>query len=64
MDILDLDKLVGLVQTEAIARAEDAGFRTHIVRRDKENFGGTGNYRIDRLNFEIDNGKVTKAWIG
>jgi hypothetical protein len=35
-----------------------------VVRRDDENFAVTMDYRINRINLEIDNGLVTKTFIG
>jgi hypothetical protein len=55
---------VGLTKKEAIAKAEAAGTPWRILREDKETFLVTQDFVEHRVNFEIDNGKVTKATNG
>ena len=55
---------VGLTKKEAIAKAEAAGTPWRITREDKETFMVTLDLNPARINFEIDNGKVTKATYG
>ena len=55
---------VGLTKKEAIAKAEASDTPWRILREDKETFMVTQDYNPARINFEIDNGKVTKATTG
>ena len=55
---------VGLTKKEAIAKAEASDTPWRILREDKETFMATQDYLENRVNFEIDNGKVTKATNG
>ncbi len=55
---------VGLTKKEAIAKAEASDTPWRILREDKEVFMVTQDFVEDRINFEIDNGKVTKATYG
>jgi hypothetical protein len=55
---------VGLTKKEAIAKAEASDTPWRITREDKETFMVTQDFVQDRVNFEIDNGKVTKATNG
>jgi len=55
---------VGLTKAAAIAKAEDQGRPWRITREDGESFPGTLDYNPERVQFEIDNGKVTKATFG
>jgi hypothetical protein len=56
--------LVGLTEDEAKAKITDLGMKVRIRNRDGETFMGTCDYRRDRVNLSIDNGKVTNATIG
>jgi major membrane immunogen (membrane-anchored lipoprotein) len=58
------DAYVGLTKQAAIARADAAGTPWRITREDDESFMVTQDYEPDRLNFEIDDGKVTRATYG
>jgi hypothetical protein len=55
---------VGLTKRAAIAKAEGEGRPWRITREDREMFPGTLDYNPDRVQFEIDNGRVTKATFG
>ena len=55
---------VGLTKSAAIAKAKSQGRPWRITREDGEVFPGTLDYNPDRVQFEIDNGKVTKATFG
>ena len=62
--ILTIEDLVGQTETDAITWIRALGMRCRVMRRDKESFMGTCDYRTDRVNLEVDNGNVTKASIG
>ena len=55
---------VGLSKRAAIARAEAAEVPWRILREDDEVFLVTQDYLPDRVNFEIDDGTVTKTTTG
>ena len=61
------DEVIGMSEAEAIetiAGISSEYLTPRIVRRDDENFIVTMDYRLDRINLEIDNGIVTQASIG
>ena len=58
------ESYVGLTKKEAIAKAEASDTPWRITREDKETFMVTQDFVENRVNFEIDNGKVTKATNG
>jgi hypothetical protein len=61
------DEVIGMSEAEAIetiAGISSESLTPRIVRRDDENFIVTMDYRLDRINLEIDNGVVTQASIG
>lgn len=55
---------VGRSQASATTLATSLGLVVRVTRIDDEYFPGTDDYRLDRVNFEIDNGVVTKATLG
>lgn len=55
---------VGLTKKAAIAEAEADDVPWRILREDGEQFPATMDYNPERINFEIDDGKVTKATNG
>jgi hypothetical protein len=61
------DEVIGMSETEAIATIEGISseqLTARVVRRDDENFAVTMDYRLNRINLEVDNGIVTKTFIG
>jgi hypothetical protein len=59
--------VIGMTEEEAIqtiesVEGEEVTYR--VTRRDDENYAMTMDYRINRINLEIDNGIVTKTFIG
>ncbi len=61
---MDPKTLIGLTEKKARAKIERWGMIVRIMRQDEEYSGGDCRYRTDRINLEIDNGKITKADIG
>jgi len=55
---------VGLTKSAAIAKAKASDTPWRITREDDEQFMVTQDYDPTRLNFEIDDGKVTTATYG
>jgi hypothetical protein len=58
------DAYVGLTKQAAIAKAEADGRPWRLGREDGESFSVTQDYNPERVTFEIDDGKVTKASFG
>ncbi len=57
-------EVVGMTETDAQARAEQAGLTTRVVQRDGEQFPVTMDYSPQRLNLVIESGTVTAATVG
>lgn len=55
---------IGLPKKDAIARAKADDRVWRVTREDDETYPTTLDYDPDRLNFEIDDGRVTKATFG
>jgi len=55
---------LGRTPESAEARATSRGLTTRIVRIDDQSFQRTDDYRLDRLNIEVDANKVTSAYLG
>jgi hypothetical protein len=58
------EKVVGLAEAEAVDLVESVGGVARVVARDGETFSGTEDYRVDRINLRVEDGKVTTASIG
>ena len=58
------DGYLGLTEEEAVAKAEEAGRRWRVVKRDDQSFPVTRDYRPDRLNFTVKDGKITNVTSG
>jgi len=61
---LPASSYVGLTKKDAIAQAKAHDQPRRIGREDGEQFMLTQDFVPDRVTFEIDNGKVTKATLG
>ena len=60
-------EVIGMSEEDAIQTIEGISseqLTSRVVRRDDENYAVTMDYRINRINLEIDNGLVTKTYIG
>jgi hypothetical protein len=56
--------LVGLTEEDAKAKITALGMKCRVRNRDGERFMGTCDYRLDRVNLSISDGKVSNATIG
>ena len=59
--------VIGMTEEEAIQTIESVSSEEvtyRVTRRDDENYAMTMDYRINRINLEIDDGIVTKTSIG
>lgn len=63
-DPADPQSYVGRTRAQATATANAAGIRWRITRVDDESNMVTQDYDANRLNFEIDDGVVTRATLG
>ena len=57
-------KYVGLTESEAVQAIKKDGLRPRVVSRDGEHYVITMDYRTDRVNLTITEGKVTSAHVG
>jgi hypothetical protein len=60
-------EVIGMSEADAIQTIEGVSSEQltyRVTRRDDESYPMTMDYRLDRINLEIDNGVVTKASIG
>jgi hypothetical protein len=60
-------EVIGMTEEESIQTIEGISSEQldyRVVRRDDESYPMTMDYRINRINLEIDNGLVTKTSIG
>ena len=55
---------LGLTEAQAMKKAKNQGRPARVVREDDEIFPATLDYNPDRVSFEIDDGRVTKATFG
>lgn len=61
------DEVIGMSETQAIetiAGISSEPLTSRIIRRDEESFMITMDYRLDRINLQIDDGIVTTTYIG
>ncbi len=61
---MDVSKLIGLSEKEALDVISQNGFKARIDSKDGESFMGTCDYRLDRVKLSVYGGKVTTANIG
>ena len=62
--LIQTAQFIGLTEDHAITTAGKLAIVPRIVKRNQENFMLTEDHRHDRINFTIENGKVTNAIIG
>ena len=60
-DTTGAESYIGLSEEDATEKARAEGYDHRIVARDGEEFMVTMDYREDRINFSIENGRVVKA---
>lgn len=60
----NIQNYVGMTEDAAIKAIEKDGFRARVVAKDGEHYIVTADYRLDRVNLTIKEGKVTSADIG
>jgi hypothetical protein len=59
-----LESMIDKPLDSAIEMAEFNGFSTRVTREDDVEFFVTMDLKFNRINFQIDNGKISKASIG
>lgn len=60
----DVKKLVGMTYEGAKSVAAKEGLRPRLCRQDDNSYSVTMDMRDDRVNFEVDAGRITKAYLG
>lgn len=55
---------LGLDEHKAKCLANLFGYSTRVLLRDNVSFVKLHNHNTDRVNFHIENGVITKAWLG
>ena len=58
--------LIGLTESQAKIKSEENGLKFRVMRRNEKDysFGGRIEKRNDRIMVEVDNGEITKAYLG
>ncbi len=59
-----LDALINLTEEEATNKANENGYHVRITQRDDRVYMITCDFTLNRINFHIENGLVTKATTG
>jgi hypothetical protein len=59
-----LDTLINLTEEEATNKANENGYYVRVTQRDGKDYMITCDFRIDRINFHIENGFVIEATTG
>jgi hypothetical protein len=59
-----LETLIGMSETDAYKLCKENGYASRTTIEDGKPYIITCDLRFDRVNFEIENGLVTKANIG
>jgi len=59
-----LDDVLHLTESEAVAKIKEVGLTSRITSRNGNYFPVIRNYRTDRINLDLQEGKVIKATIG
>ena len=62
--VTDTEPYVGMYEEEAIAIARELNHRCRVMIRDGKHFAGTMDAGPDRVNFEVIEGRVVRAWVG
>lgn len=55
------EQVIGMEKQAAIDLIKSKGFRVRVRSEDGQAFVGTCDYRTDRFNLNIENGKVTSV---
>ena len=64
MRTLNVESLRGLPEATAISKIQSAGFRSRVISRDGKYIVTTKDFRVDRVNLQINNGRVTQVSLG
>ncbi len=59
-----LDALINLTEEEATNKANENGYHVRITQRDDIVYMITCDFTLNRINFHIENGLITKATTG
>ena len=59
-----IKKLIGLTLEQAKLLAAKEGKTIRVMAEDDQNYVGTCDYRIERINLGLKKGLVVEAWLG
>lgn len=59
-----LNTLLGKPEAEVVKQLQDAGWKVRITARDGQSFMGTMDFRTDRVKLQVQNGVITKIYVG
>lgn len=63
--VVTLSEFLGLGRDQAVAQAANRGFAIiRLTREDSVRYVISNDFRQDRLNLELDNGRVSRASVG
>lgn len=62
--MFDIAKLIGMDESAAETSIREANLTFRIMKQDEENMMGTMDFRDDRVNLEVADGKIVSANIG
>jgi hypothetical protein len=59
-----LDSLINLTEEEATNKVNENGYYVRVTQRDGREYMITCDFTLNRINFHIENGLITKATTG
>lgn len=59
-----LNSFIGMDREICVSICLEKNYKVRVTREDSTNYIVTCDLRFDRVNLEIDNGKVTKCGLG
>lgn len=63
--MLNVEEFIGMSERSAVRKIENARFVARVLSRDgNERVRATADYHDCRINLIVNDGLVTKAWIG
>ena len=60
----NINEIIGKTEKEAEEIAKEEGMHLRLMRKDKKSFCGTCDFRTDRINIEVEEDKISDAYVG